>query len=99
MVFVRGFIHIVLFLWIMDCQGFSFAGYLLLLAWSGHIRTEAGLPTANLSVRRVSKLVIDDPAFWEVSENRGPQYSTRNSRILIIRTPNKVTLFSKDSTH
>ena len=25
-----------------------------------------------------------------VSENRGPQYSTLNNRILIIRTPNKV---------
>ena len=27
-----------------------------------------------------------------VSENRGPEYSTPNSRILITRTPKKVTL-------
>ena len=31
-----------------------------------------------------------------ISENRGPQYSTLNSRILIIRIPqNKVPLFSE----
>ena len=30
-----------------------------------------------------------------VSENRGPQYSTLNSRILIIRSQNKVPLFSE----
>ena len=29
-----------------------------------------------------------------VSENRGPYYGTLNSRILIIRTPNKVPLSS-----
>ena len=32
-----------------------------------------------------------------VSENRGPQYSTLKSRILIIRTPNKVTLMFEKS--
>ena len=30
--------------------------------------------------------------YMGVSENRGPQYSTLNSRILIIRTPNQVPL-------
>ena len=35
-----------------------------------------------------------DPSFcyMGISENRGPKYSTLNSRILIIRTPNKVPL-------
>ena len=33
-----------------------------------------------------------------VSENRGPQYSTLNSRILIIRTPKSVPLFSETPT-
>ena len=32
-----------------------------------------------------------------VSENRGPQYSTLNSRILVIRTPNKVPLIFGNS--
>ena len=30
-----------------------------------------------------------------VSENRGPKYSTLNSRVLIIRTPNKIPLISE----
>ena len=30
-----------------------------------------------------------------VSENRGSKYSTLNSRVLIIRTPNKVPLISE----
>ena len=32
-----------------------------------------------------------------VSENRGPYYSTPNSRILVIRTPNKVPLIFGNS--
>ena len=32
-----------------------------------------------------------------VSKNRGPEYSTLNSRILIIRTQNNVTLIFGDS--
>ena len=37
------------------------------------------------------------PRYMGVSENRGPKYSTLNSRILIVRTPNEVPLIFGNS--
>ena len=56
------------------------------------------LPTAAVTgLNPPNFLVRHGRKYMGVSENRGPQYSTLNNRILIIRTPNKVPLIFGNS--
>ena len=47
--------------------------------------------------RKASKRVELSGSYKLVSENRRPEYGTLNSRILIIRPPNKVPLIFENS--
>ena len=74
--------------------GFSSCSCFLAPACSSDSKRHAAACFSWALVTRAIQRRIPDMG---VSENRGPEYSTLNSRILIIRTPKKGTLILGNS--